>query len=36
MMLLLVSPILGLVGFYDPPFKIKAESSVELVLDDLD
>jgi len=33
-MLLLVSPVLGLAGFYDPPFKIKAESSVELVLDD--
>jgi hypothetical protein len=33
-MLLLVSPLLGLAGFYDPPFKIKAESSVELVLDD--
>jgi len=33
-MLLVVSPILGLAGFYDPPFKIKAESSVELVLDD--
>jgi hypothetical protein len=33
-MLLLVSPILALAGFYDPPFRIKAESSVELVLDD--
>lgn len=33
-MLLLVSPLLALAGFYDPPFKIKAESSVELVLDD--
>jgi hypothetical protein len=33
-MLLLVSPILALSGFFDPPFKIKAESSVELVLDD--
>ncbi|MEH2455700.1 type I restriction endonuclease [Nostoc sp.] len=32
--LLLVSPILALSGFYDPPFRIKAESSVELVLDD--
>nr|WP_323374568.1 hypothetical protein [Nostoc commune] len=32
--LLLVSPILALSGFYDPPFKIKAESSVELTLDD--
>lgn len=33
-MLLLVSPVLALAGFYDPPFWIKAESSVELVLDD--
>ncbi|MDJ0619988.1 MAG: type I restriction enzyme HsdR N-terminal domain-containing protein [Calothrix sp. MO_192.B10] len=33
-MLLVVSPLLALAGFYDPPFKIKAESSVELVLDD--
>lgn len=33
-MLLVVSPLLALSGFYDPPFKIKAESSVELVLDD--
>ncbi len=33
-MLLLVSPVLALAGFYDPPFRIKAESCVELVLDD--
>ncbi|MBD2359018.1 type I restriction enzyme HsdR N-terminal domain-containing protein [Tolypothrix sp. FACHB-123] len=33
-MLLVVSPLLGLSGFYDPPFRIKAESSVDLVLDD--
>ncbi|MBD2439620.1 type I restriction endonuclease [Nostoc sp. FACHB-110] len=33
-MLLVVSPLLALSGFYDPPFKIKTESSVELVLDD--
>ncbi|TVP58986.1 MAG: type I restriction endonuclease subunit R [Nodularia sp. (in: Bacteria)] len=33
-MLLLVSPILALGGFYDPPFRIKAESSVALVLND--
>ena len=33
-MLLLVSPLLALAGFYDPPFRIKAESSVELVLYD--
>ncbi|MDZ8093848.1 MAG: type I restriction enzyme HsdR N-terminal domain-containing protein [Nostoc sp. DedQUE05] len=32
--LLLVSPILALSGFYDPPFRIKAESSVELMLND--
>lgn len=33
-MLLLVSPLLALAGFYDPPFRIKAEESVDLVLDD--
>ena len=33
-MLLVVSPLLALAIFYDPPFKIAAESSVELVLDD--
>ncbi|WP_414544661.1 type I restriction endonuclease [Nostoc sp. CCY0012] len=33
-MLLVVSPLLALSGFYDPPFRMKAESSVELVLDD--
>jgi len=33
-MLLLVSPILALAGFYDPPFRIKAESSVALVVND--
>ncbi|MDZ7963842.1 MAG: type I restriction enzyme HsdR N-terminal domain-containing protein [Nostoc sp. DedSLP03] len=32
--ILLVSPILALSGFYDPPFRIKAESPVELILDD--
>jgi hypothetical protein len=32
--LLLVSPILALSGFYDPPFRIKAESSVEVMLND--
>ncbi|BAY22126.1 hypothetical protein NIES2100_18890 [Calothrix sp. NIES-2100] len=35
-MLLVVSPLLALAGFYDPPFKIQAESSVELVLDDVE
>ncbi|AKG24781.1 type I restriction endonuclease [Calothrix sp. 336/3] len=33
-MLLVVSPLLALAGFYDPPFRIKAESSVELVVND--
>ncbi|MBG1265167.1 type I restriction endonuclease subunit R [Nostoc sp. WHI] len=33
-MLLVVSPLLAVAGFYDPPFKIAAESSVELVLND--
>ncbi len=33
-MLLLVSPLLALAGFYDPPFRIKAEETVKLVLDD--
>jgi hypothetical protein len=32
--LLLVSPLLSIAGFYDPPFRIKAEPSVELVIDD--
>ncbi|MEJ1932444.1 type I restriction endonuclease [Nostoc sp. NIES-2111] len=33
-MLLVVSPLLALSGLYDPPFRIKAESSVDLVLND--
>ena len=33
-MLLLVSPLLALAGFYDPPFRIKAELSVDVVVDD--
>ncbi|MEL6163280.1 MAG: type I restriction endonuclease [Cyanobacteria bacterium J06641_2] len=33
-MLLLVSPLLALAGFYDPPFRIKAEESVNLVVND--
>lgn len=33
-MLLLVSPLLALAGFYDPPFRIKAEESVDVVVDD--
>jgi hypothetical protein len=30
----LVSPLLELAGFYDPPFKIKAETTIELAIDD--
>jgi hypothetical protein len=33
-MLLLTSPLLALAGFYDPPFKVRAEESVQIVLDD--
>ncbi|MEM6755057.1 MAG: type I restriction endonuclease subunit R [Cyanobacteria bacterium P01_C01_bin.38] len=33
-MLLLVSPLLATSGFYDPPFRIKAEESVNLTVDD--
>lgn len=33
-MLLLISPLLALVGFYDPPFRIKAEEAVNVVVDD--
>jgi hypothetical protein len=32
--LLVVSPLLELAGFYDPPFKIKAEVAVDLAIDD--
>ncbi len=32
--LLLVSPLLTLAGFYDPPFKVRAEESVQLTLRD--
>jgi Type I restriction enzyme R protein N terminus (HSDR_N) len=32
--LLVVSPLLELAGFYDPPFKIKAETTIELTIDD--
>lgn len=32
--LLLTSPLLAIVGFYDPPFQIRAEASVELVIAD--
>jgi hypothetical protein len=33
-MLLLVSPLLAIAGFYDPPFKIRAEESVQITIDD--
>ncbi len=33
-MLLLVSPLLAQAWFYDPPFRIKAEESVDMVVDD--
>lgn len=32
--LLLASPLLAIAGFYDPPFKLRAEESVSLNLDD--
>lgn len=35
-MLLVASPLLELAGFYDPPFKLKAEAAVEVVVDDGD
>ena len=33
-MLLLASPLLAIAGFYDPPFKVRAEESVQLILND--
>lgn len=33
-MLLFASPLLALAGFYDPPFQLKAEESVQLILED--
>ena len=33
-MLLLASPLLAITGFYDPPFKVRAEESVQIILDD--
>jgi hypothetical protein len=33
-MLLLVSPLLTIAGFYDPPFRIKAEESVRITVSD--
>jgi hypothetical protein len=32
--LLFASPLLTLAGFYDPPFRIKAEESVQIILED--
>lgn len=32
--LLVASPLLELTGFYDPPFKMKAEAAVEVSIDD--
>lgn len=32
--LLLASPLLTIAGFYDPPFRVRAEESVQLLLDD--
>ncbi|MDX2212223.1 MAG: restriction endonuclease subunit R [Oculatellaceae cyanobacterium bins.114] len=32
--LLLASPLLTIAGFYDPPFRVRAEESVRLTLDD--
>lgn len=32
--LLLVSPLLAIAGFFDPPFKVRSEESVQLTLDD--
>jgi len=32
--LLLASPLLAIAGFYDPPFRVRAEESVRLTLDD--
>ncbi|HEY9599362.1 MAG TPA: type I restriction endonuclease [Cyanophyceae cyanobacterium] len=33
-MLLLASPLLAIAGFYDPPFTIRAEESVQITIDD--
>jgi hypothetical protein len=33
-MLLLASPLLAIASFYDPPFRVRAEESVQLTLDD--
>jgi hypothetical protein len=33
-MLLLVSPLLAIAGFYDPPYRVRAERAVQLTLND--
>ncbi|MDY6782405.1 MAG: type I restriction endonuclease subunit R [Cyanobacteriota bacterium] len=33
-MLLLASPLLAIAGFFDPPFKVRAEESVQIILED--
>lgn len=33
-MLLVASPLLELAGFYDPPFKLRAEAAIEISVDD--
>lgn len=33
-MLLLASPLLAIAGFYDPPFKVRAQESVQITIDD--
>jgi hypothetical protein len=32
--LLVASPLLELAGFYDPPFRMKAEAAIEIAIDD--
>ena len=32
--MLVASPLLELAGFYDPPFKMKAEAAIEIAIDD--
>lgn len=34
--LLLASPLLTVAGFYDPPFRVRAEESIQLILNDGD
>lgn len=32
--LLVASPLLKIAGFYDPPFKMRSETAIELMIDD--